>query len=197
MIKLFLSILIVAGSFTAYAGNPGKEVLKVKADQSSVNWTAYKVTGKHNGSVAVKDGSLNVKDGLLLGGSLTMDMTSITVLDQQGGGKTKLEGHLKSDDFFGVENHPTATLVIKKAEAKGSGLYTVTADLTIKGITHPITFDAVVKHEPKLLVATADLKVDRTLYDIRYGSNKFYDDLGDKAIYDEFDLSVKIVAENN
>jgi polyisoprenoid-binding protein YceI len=123
-----------------------------------------------------------------------MDMTSITVLDQEGGGKTKLEGHLKSDDFFGVEKYPTSTLVVTKTVSKGEGQYAVTADLTIKGITHPINFDAVLKLGSDRATVTADLKIDRTLYDVRYGSGKFFDDLGDKTIDDIFELNVKIVA---
>ncbi len=198
MTKSFLFILFIAGSIAAQAGNPGDvNLLKVKVDESTIAWTGRKVTGQHNGTLAIKEGTLNMEDGVLLGGSFTIDMTSITVLDQEGGGKTKLEGHLKSDDFFGVQTYPTATLVVTEANLKGSGLYSITADLTIKGITHPIIFDAVLKHESNQIVATADIKVDRSLYNVRYGSGKFFENLGDKTIYDEFDLAVKLVATND
>lgn len=195
MRKSFLFILMAAGSAVALASNPGNDnLLKVKADESTVAWTGKKVTGQHNGSIAIKEGTLNIKDGLLLGGSVTIDMTSIAVLDQEGQGKSKLEGHLKSDDFFSVQTYPTASLNITNAVAKGSGQYNITADLTIKGITHPVNFDAVLKSESKNMVASAVIIVDRSLYNVRYGSGKFFDNLGDKAIYDEFELNVKLVA---
>lgn len=195
MTTSFLFILMTAGSIAAQALNSGNgNLLNVKADESTIAWTGRKVTGQHNGSITIKEGTLNIKDGLLLGGSVTIDMTSITVLDQEGSGKTKLEGHLKSDDFFGVQTYPTATLNITNAVSKGSGQYNITADLTIKGITHPVNFVAVLKSESKNMVATANIKVDRSLYNVRYGSGKFFDDLGDKTIYDEFELDVKLVA---
>ncbi|MEP6646565.1 MAG: YceI family protein [Saprospiraceae bacterium] len=195
MNKFFLSLVLFAGSIAAHAGNPEKgTTYKVNTDQSTVAWVGHKVTGEHNGSIGLKDGTLTINDGMLESGSVTIDMTSITDLDQQGGGKTKLEGHLKSDDFFGVDTYPTATLKITKALAKGNGQYSITADLTIKGITNPVTFDAEVKTTSNQVTATADIKVDRTLYNIRYGSGKFFENLGDKAIYDVFDLNIKLVA---
>jgi len=194
MIKSFLFILLMTATVAAQAVNPDKGLLKVKTDESTVAWTGRKVTGQHNGSISIKDGTVSIQDGLLTGGTIIMDMTSITVLDQEGGGKTKLEGHLKSDDFFGVEKYPTSTLVVTKTVSKGEGQYAVTADLTIKGITHPINFDAVLKLGSDRATVTADLKIDRTLYDVRYGSGKFFDDLGDKTIDDIFELNVKIVA---
>ena len=115
-------------------------------------------------------------------------MSSIIVTDLQGGSKAKLEGHLKADDFFGVEKHKTAKLVFTNISGKGKGLYTVTADLTIKGITKPITFDITVKGN----TASTTLKVDRTKYDIKYGSGSFFSDLGDKTINDEFELKVNL-----
>lgn len=100
MTKLFFALLLIAGSITAQAGNPENGTpYKVKTDESAIAWTGHKVTGQHNGTIAIKDGSLNINDGILSGGSFTIDMTTISALDQQGEGKTKLEGHLKSDDF--------------------------------------------------------------------------------------------------
>ena len=116
-------------------------------------------------------------------------MTSINTTDLDGKGKANLDGHLKSDDFFGTENHPTANLVIKKIADKGNGVYGVNADLTIKGKTNAVGFEITVAGNS----ATADLKVDRTKYDITYKSGNFFSDLGDKAIYDEFELKVKLV----
>ena len=194
MSKLILSLLFSASFIVAQAGNPDQgNIVKVNTTESTIAWTAKKVTGKHNGTITIKEGHLDINDGFLTGGSFVIDMTSITVTDLQGGGKAKLEGHLKSDDFFGVETFPTATLVITEAKAKGDGNYDIKADLTIKGITNPIEFSAIVKTDGNLIKATADIKVDRTLYNIRYGSDKFFNDLGDSMIYDEFELAVRLV----
>ncbi|MEN3322309.1 YceI family protein [Mariniflexile soesokkakense] len=167
-------------SFTTIAG----EKKEIKIDKSKVVWKGYKVTGSHEGSIAIKSGSLTFDDNKLTGGEFVIDMSTISSTDLDGGMKGKLDGHLKSDDFFGVENHPTSTLVFKKVAASGKNAYTVTGDLTIKGKTNPITFVISIYGNK----ATASLKVDRTKYDVRYGSTSFFDGLKDKAIYDEFDL---------
>ncbi len=196
MTKLFFSmVLAMTFAITAQAGNPVKEVVyKVKTDQSVIAWTGAKVTGTHSGVINVKDGSLSLKDGVLTGGRFTIDMTSLAVTDLQGDGKASLEGHLKNEDFFGVEKFPTATLVVTKVVANGSGKYNVTGDLTIKGITKPVNFTTEVNQTGKVVTAKSDIKIDRSLYDIKYGSGKFFENLGDKTIYDEFDLSVTLVA---
>lgn len=106
----------------------------------------------------------------------------------EGDGKAKLEGHLKADDFFGVENHGTSKLVFTEVKSTGKNSYEVTGDLTIKGITKPVTFDVSIYGSK----ATATVKVDRTNYDIKYGSGSFFENLGDKTIYDEFDLVVDL-----
>ena len=196
MTKVFFSmVLAMMFAISAQAGNPVKEVVyKVKTDQSVIAWTGAKVTGTHSGTVNVKDGSLTFKDGVLTGGKFTIDMTSIAVTDLQGDGKANLEGHLKNDDFFGVEKYPNATLVVTKVTPNGGGKYNVTGDLTIKGVTKPVNFTTVVNTAGKVVTAKSDIKIDRSLYDIKYGSGKFFENLGDKTIYDEFDLSVTLVA---
>ncbi|MDM9632384.1 YceI family protein [Robiginitalea aurantiaca] len=161
---------------------------EVKAEESKVAWKAYKVTGSHNGTVTLKSGTLMFDNDKLSGGEFAVDMTSLIVTDIEGGSRYKLEGHLKSDDFFAVESHPTATLVFTKVKSTGKNSYEVTGDLTIKEITKPVTFDVSVYGSK----ATATMKVDRTDFDIKYGSGSFFDDLGDKTIYDEFDLVVDL-----
>ena len=111
-------------------------------------------------------------------------MSTINTTDLDGSMKGKLEGHLKSDDFFGVSNHPTAKLVFNEVEASGKNAYNVIGDLTIKGKTNPVNFTMSIYGNK----ATASLKIDRTKYDVKYGSTSFFDNLKDKAIYDEFDL---------
>ena len=157
---------------------------EVKINESKVVWKGYKVTGSHEGTVEIKSGSLAFDNDKLVGGEFVMDMTTIGSTDLEGEYKGKLDGHLKSDDFFGVASHPTASLVFKSVTASGKNDYDVTADLTIKGITHPVSFKISIYGRK----ATASLKVDRSKYDVRYGSPSFFNDLKDKAIYDEFDL---------
>lgn len=191
MKKSFLSIVLaLVFGFSATANSPiDGEKKEVKVSESKITWKGYKVTGSHEGKIALKSGHLEMDGNKLTGGEFVVDMTSITNLDMAAGeGKEKLEGHLKSDDFFGVENHPTAKLVITSAESMNKNSYSVKGDLTIKGKTNPVTF-VVSIYENK---ATATLKVDRAKYDVRYGSGSFFDNLGDKAIYDEFDLVVDL-----
>ncbi|MEP2059760.1 MAG: YceI family protein [Maribacter litoralis] len=191
MKKSLLSLVFVAVfGFSATATTPiDGEKKEVKVSESTVTWKGYKVTGAHNGSIALKSGHLEMNGKKLKGGEFVVDMTSITVNDLEAGkGKEKLEGHLKSADFFGVENNPTSKLVFTSVKPMNDNSYTVTGDLTIKGITKPVTL-VVSMFENK---ATATVKIDRTKFDIKYGSGSFFDNLGDKAIYDDFDLVVDL-----
>jgi polyisoprenoid-binding protein YceI len=120
-------------------------------------------------------------------------MTSITTTDMTGEYATKLDNHLKSDDFFGTQNHPTAKFEISSAISQGNDLYKLTGDLTIKGIKKPIKFNATVKESNGVKTANALIKIDRSEFNVRYGSGSFFDNLGDKTIYDEFDLEVSLV----
>jgi polyisoprenoid-binding protein YceI len=161
---------------------------KVEAAKSTINWVGKKVTGQHNGTVNVKEGSLIFKGDKLAGGTFTVDMASLTSTDLSGEYQAKLNGHLNSADFFGTAKFPTSTLVFKTIAAKAKNVYTVTGDLTIKESTHPVTFDITVNGD----TATTAFKVDRTKYDIKYGSGSFFDNLGDKAISDDFELAVAL-----
>jgi polyisoprenoid-binding protein YceI len=180
-IALALVVALATVSVTA-------QTKKVDASKSSINWLAKKVTGQHNGTVNLKDGALVFKGKKLKGGTFTVDMTSLTATDITGEYQGKLNGHLKADDFFGTEKFPTATLVFKKIGTKSANLYTVTGDLTIKGITKTITFDLATTANS----ATTKFMVDRTAYDIKYGSKSFFESIGDKAIDNEFELAVAL-----
>ncbi len=164
---------------------------KVNIEKTTIQWNGKKVTGEHHGSIKLKSGSLNMNNGTINGGVFLIDMSSLVNEDLSGGMKEKLEGHLKSDDFFGVEKYPLAKLVIKEATAFKDDMSTVKADLTIKGITNPVSFD--VKRVKSAYHAV--ITVDRSRYDVRYGSGKFFDNLGDKTIYDDFTLDVMLVVE--
>ena len=183
-LKTVAVALIAVVSFTVNA----QTTKKVNVEKSKIEWLGKKVTGQHNGTINLKDGALVFKKDKLAGGNFTVDMTTVNVTDLQGEYKGKLEGHLNSDDFFGVAKFPTAALVFKTIADKGNNVYTVTADLTIKGITNPITFDITTTKD----TATTKLLVNRTKYDIKYGSGSFFDNLGDKTIYDDFELDVTL-----
>jgi polyisoprenoid-binding protein YceI len=178
-----LAILVAASTLTVSA-----QTKKVDVSKSTINWVGKKVTGQHTGTVAIKDGALVFKKNVLKGGTFTADMTSLTSTDLTGEYLGKLNGHLKSDDFFATAKFPTSTLVFKTIAPKGNGLYTVTADLTIKGKTNPVTFDITVNGD----TATTAFKVDRTKYDIKYNSGNFFENLGDKTISDDFELTVNL-----
>ncbi|TRW97972.1 YceI family protein [Flavobacterium gawalongense] len=181
--SIALALVVVLSTLSVTA-----QTKKVDASKSIVNWVGKKVTGKHEGTVNLKDGKLIFKGKKLAGGTFNVDMTSLTATDLSGEYQGKLNGHLKSEDFFGTEKFPTATLIFKKVVAKTANVYTVTGDLTIKGKTNPITFDLATTKD----TAATSLKIDRTKYDIKYGSGSFFDNLGDKAISDEFDLAVAL-----
>ena len=179
-IAVVVIIALISFSFTTIE-RYNKEI---KVENSKVIWKGYKVTGSHQGTIALQSGNLTFEADKLVGGEFVIDMTTITNTDLEGDYKGKLEGHLKSDDFFGVTTFPTATLVFKDVKSTGKNSYAVIGDLTIKGIKNPVSFDISIYGSK----ATASVKIDRTKFDIRYGSTSFFDNLKDKAIYDEFDL---------
>lgn len=182
-ILTLVALFVFATVTTAFA-----QEKRIDAEGSSIAWTGYKVTGQHEGTIDFKGGALEFKDGKLVGGTFTINMTTISTTDLSGGGKEKLDGHLKSDDFFGVAKFPDAVLNFRKVVETDDNIYRVAADLTIKGNKSPITFDIQVETN----TAEAKLKVDRTKYGIKYGSASFFDGLKDKAISDEFDLNVQL-----
>ena len=192
---LVLSLVaVVATSFTVNNFRDGIHTIDIS--KSIVEWSGKKVTGEHFGTIKVKNGQLAITNGKLTGGSFSIDMASITSTDLTGEYLQKLNGHLKSDDFFGVETYPTSTLKITKAISKSTkGLYEVTGNLTIKNITKSITFSAQLTDDGNVLTVIADITIDRSEYDVRYGSGSFFDNLGDKTIYDDFYLQIKLVTK--
>jgi polyisoprenoid-binding protein YceI len=184
-IKLFSIAIFVLFSFQEIMA----QTYKIDGSKSIINWEGKKITGQHVGTINFKDGYLVFKDKKVVGGNFTADMKTLSNTDQTGSSKSKLEGHLRSEDFFGVDNFTTSTLVFKSIASKGNNTYLINADLTIKGITNSIQFDLTVNGNK----ATAALKINRTKYDIKYGSGSYFDDLGDKTIYDDFELNIVIV----
>ncbi|TAH27532.1 MAG: YceI family protein [Cytophagales bacterium] len=188
-------VAVMAFSFTAPNSNTGK-VYVADINKSSVAWLGKKVTGSHDGMIKLSSGSLSFDGKTISDASFEIDMNSMTckdITDETYNGK--LIGHLKNDDFFSTDKFPKATFVLKSAKAKGINTFDITGDLTIKGISKSVTFPATVKMSGKSLTAQAKINVDRTLYDIKYGSGSFFDNLGDKAIDNIFTLDVNLVTE--
>lgn len=183
MKKIAFVLLVLFATATISA-----QIRKINAQKSVISWTGKKVTGEHVGTITLKEGALIFKNGKVVGGSFVADMTTLSNIDQSGKDKIKLEGHLKSSDFFNVEAFKTSQLVFKSIAEREKNRYAVTADLTIKGITNPVKFDLLTKENS----AVANLTVDRTKYGIQYGSGSFFDDLGDRTIYDNFELNVDL-----
>jgi polyisoprenoid-binding protein YceI len=159
--------------------------------QSNIDWVGKKVTGAHNGTIAVKSGELFLNDGKLTGGKVIIDTTSIKILDiTDPATNAQFFGHLASDDFFSTEKYPEAILKIKSVSGTR-----IEGDLTIKGITHHAEFNATVNVNRDTLIATGKLIIDRTKYGMKFRSGNFFKDLGDTLIYNEFELNVTITAK--
>lgn len=177
--------LMVSGAVNAQA-------LKANAEKSELKWVGKKVTGQHNGHIKLADGVLTIKDNKIVSGTFNIDMKSITNDDLTDAGyNAKLVGHLKSDDFFGVEKFPLATLVLNESSAFVNNQTEAKGKLIIKGITNPIMFTVTRNGN----VYSASIAVDRSKYDVRYGSGSFFENLGNKAIDDIFTLDVVLVLE--
>ncbi|MFN0036161.1 MAG: YceI family protein [Saprospiraceae bacterium] len=192
MKKLFLLPLLAVLAMAAKAPS----TYKVDTQNSAVVWTGYKVTGQHTGTVKIKNGMLTTDEGRLTGGSFEIDINSITCTDLEGEYAGKLVGHLKSDDFLGAATYPTAAFVITKAIAQDTkGNYKILGNLTVKGLTKEVKFFANVAEANGMVSAKGKITIDRSEFNMRYGSGSFFDGLGDKTIYDEFDLQVSLVAK--
>ena len=178
------------------------DVYKVDIANSTIHWLGKKPGTDHNGIVKLKEGKVIVNEGKVAGGRFTIDFTTIdnTDLKEKGNmkGYNKLTTHLKSDDFFAVEKYPTGTFVITKVTPKNAGKSNaeVTGNLTVKGKTHSITFPATINISGDQLTADASFPLDRSKYDIRYGSKTFFPDKAvDDIIEDKVPITVKLVAK--
>ena len=163
-------------------------------DNSSIKWTGRELSTKsHYGSLQMKNGSLTVNTDGTVNGIIKIDMTTIDCEDLQGRSKASLERHLRSDDFFSVESHPIATLTFKSEGGIGAGnKLAFNGDLEIKGISHPISFESEVKNVDPKVSALVNMTFDRSKYNVRFRSGTFFQNLGDKLIYDDIEISVDI-----
>lgn len=193
MFKIYVVLLTALFSFqSTFAA----ETVKINAEKSKLEWAGRKVTGEHHGIINLKSGALTFDGDKLSGGSFEIDMTTIVNHDlEDEAWNTKLVNHLKSDDFFSVEKYPVADFKITSLKTNEDGSYHVRGDLTIKEITKPIEFPATVELKDKMVKATANITVDRAKFNVRFGSGSFFENLGDKLIYDDFNMNVTLVAD--
>ena len=185
----------VASSQDAIVYQPGS--YNLLADSSKVAWLGTELTtNTHYGSLRAQSGNLKIdKDGEVVG-NITINMQSILVEDLKGRSKEVLENHLKSDDFFGTNNFPTATLEFRSLNLyNNDGAHIFNGNLTIKGITNEVEFSAKLIKQTPLLHAVGKLVFDRSKYNVRFRSGSFFDDLGDKLILDDIEVDINLIAE--
>jgi polyisoprenoid-binding protein YceI len=164
--------------------------VEVNTKTSSVEWHGKKIGSQHNGNIQLKSGYFELQDGSMVAGNFVVDMTSITNTDQENENyNQKLVGHLKSDDFFGIEKYPTAKFELTQSSKFSNGKATISGDITIKDKTENISFEVIQDGQEY----TASIALDRSKFDVRYGSNSFFDNLGDKAINDIFTLDIRLI----
>lgn len=164
-------------------------IYNIETAQSQITWTGREVsTSYHYGTLDFVSGNFEISNGAIVNGEFIVDMTSINNQDMEGDSKARLEGHLKSDDFFSVESYPTAAISINSSELISDGKWNVSADLSIKGFTHPVNFEMISSEDGW----SANLVFDRSKYDVRFRSGSFFENLGDKLIYDDIELSINL-----
>ena len=164
-------------------------IYNIETAQSQITWTGREVsTSSHYGTLDFVSGNFEISNGSIVNGEFIVDMTSLNNQDMEGDSKARLEGHLKSDDFFSVESYPTAAISINSSELISDGKWNVSADLSIKGFTHPVNFEMISSEDGW----SANLVFDRSKYDVRFRSGSFFENLGDKLIYDDIELSINL-----
>jgi polyisoprenoid-binding protein YceI len=187
--KRVLLFLTLTGLFLVNVSAQNK--LTADTTKTQLSWLGEKVLGQHTGTIHLQSGWLNWQDNKIMSGEFNIDMASLKETDRN----QKLEGHLKSDDFFGVAKYPTAKLVITGSTPFEKGTGVVNGTLTIKGVTKPVEFKAAMQKKDDGVWFFTNIVIDRTKYNIRYGSGSFFDNLGDKTIYDEFKLKVNLLVK--
>lgn len=190
---LLLALLVIC--MTAFTWKKAdKYILDIQ--KSKITWQAGKIVGgDHKGEIPFASGSFLAEDKALVGGEFLADVNGLKVTDLSGSGAERLAGHLKNQDFFETDKHPTARFKIATVTYNGKEQATITGNLTIKDITKPLTFTASVHVTDNQIHAVAQgVKVDRTQYNVKYRSGNFFSDLGDKAIKDEFTLDIELFA---
>jgi polyisoprenoid-binding protein YceI len=177
--------ILLCSAYSSYAQDKS-----LNLETSNIRWYGEEITGKqHYGDLKFSSGNIQIKNEVVTNGSFIVNMNSLTVEDLSGGGKKRLEGHLRSTAFFGVSDHPQASLSISSMVEIDGNSQILDGQLTIKGVTHPINFSLTLTPENN---ASAILVFDRSKYDVRFRSGSFFDELGDKLILDEIKLEVAL-----
>lgn len=195
-----LTLTVLVSLFFANTQNTNAQNYKISAEESAINWTGYKLGGQHSGDLKLSSGNLKVNDEGI-SGKFIIDMTTINCTDLEGEMKGKLEGHLSAPDFFDVENHGKAKFKLNKVSVlrpvEGSdATHKVSGELSIKGITNTVQFPAAITIEGENMTAKAMLTIDRTLWEMEYGSaGNVLANLGDKMIYDDIELELNLNAK--
>ena len=168
----------------------------VNNEASTIEWKGFKPTGSHNGTIGIERGVLNVVDGNIVGGSFIIDMTSIVVTDipADNEGNAKLKGHLSNADFFDVEKYPNAGFTITSlAEVEGKMM--LSGNLSLKDVKNNVTFPVSVSNENGVITLSSEaFTIDRTKWNVQYGSKSIFDNLGDKFINDDIELKIMVTA---
>lgn len=197
-ISRLVCLFALVASFTAFGFSQGVGVQPYTLDRASsaISWEGHKFFGgKHTGTISLLEGTFEVSEGKLVGGQFRIDMNSIRVTDLQGETAEKLAAHLKTDDFFDAAKHPVATFTITNVDYAGEKQAAIVGDLTLRGITQELVFLAAIEVDGGTLQATASgVRVDRTVHDAKYGSARFFRDLGRKIVSDEFTLDIQVKA---
>ncbi|MBT4218072.1 MAG: YceI family protein [Flavobacteriales bacterium] len=212
MKKIILSFLIISTfactnntdnhdrsevDYSSYGDSLSLSDLKINNELSNIKWIGSKVTESHYGTINIDKGVLKINDdGELVGGEFVIDMNSLLCTDIENEKyKKKLEDHLKDEDFFDVSNFPNSGIKITDVDKVEAESYRITADLTIKDITHSINFDADVKKQELNYEVKSNIKIDRTKWDVQYNSGNFFENLGDKLILDEIEFDVYLISQ--
>ena len=195
MKKILLSFVCNLAILFAFAKGPHIVNVMVNTESSTIKWVGSKISSSHEGNVNIEKGFLSINHGVLHGGEFSIDMNSITCTDIKSKKKRDyLVGHLKNEDFFNVKTFPRASISIESATKGDGNIYKIVALLTIKGITHPVIFEADVNINGQDYLAKAKIKIDRTKWGIKYGSGSFFDNLGDKMILDEVEFDIFLLS---
>ena len=190
--KTFISIgfFLLLFSFTISAQNK----IYVNSENSIIHWKGFKLTGNHYGTIKIKKGFFTLTNNKITGGEFIIDMNSIVNVDIPADDKNnkKIVDHLKAEDFFNVENYPTAFFKITSTEIKENKIL-IKGNLTLKNKTNPVEFLAIVKIEQNQLIFKSDtFKIDRSKWNIQYKSKSFFNNLADKFIHDDMEISISI-----
>jgi len=194
LLAILALVIVELSSFMT--APPASVVYVVDTKASSLFWKGEKATGEHWGNAPIASGELTVEDGRVTQGNFEIALSSITVADiTDKDTNAKLVSHLKSADFFSTEKYPTSSFVLTSAKQKAGNEYLISGTLVIKGIANQLEFPATIVNEGRVIKASAKITVDRTKYDIKYRSSNFFENLGDKVIYDDFVLTLDLVAK--